>query len=296
MHTQHNQEQPAIVRDLCARAQCRFSAFFHGQSVLTKERYGPPISNSKSSKPYRSRVPVARNEMSRENSAPRSRTSTFSLIDPISSPLRSPRTPHDEELWHYRGAFFRPVSPLCAAPRPTSQETARSPHSDDETFRRRALAHTRVQKPYDLGLAISGSESGQTFHVAFIVFILLVTMVFCHFLIRLCMLSVRSGQPHRIRSTRRPANGLEEEFAQPETPIPVILARDEEMGLYDDASDDEVPKVIQHPPPAYGLWRSSVVSAGNVLPCLCARLLTFSSVRILTSYTGNESLLPSGSV
>lgn len=110
------------------------------------------------------------------------------------------------------------------------------------------------------------------------------------------MLSVRSGQRHRIRSTRRPANELEEEFAQPETPIPVILARDEEMGLYDNASDDEVPKVIQHPPPAYGLWRSSVVSAENVLPCLCARLLTFSSVRILTSYTGNESLLPSGSV
>lgn len=74
------------------------------------------------------------------------------------------------------------------------------------------------------------------------------------------MLSVRSGQRHRIRSTR-PANEHEEEFAQPETPIPVILARDEEMGLHDGASDNEVTEVIQHPPPAYGLWRSSVVSA-----------------------------------
>lgn len=150
MHTQHNQEQPEIIRDLCARAQCRFSAFFHGQSVLTKERYGSPISKPKSSKPCRSRVPVARTEMSRESPAPRSRTSTFSLIDPISSPLRSPRTPHHEELWHYRGAFFRPVSPLCAAPRPTTQETAHSPHLDDETFRRRALAQTRVRKRYGL--------------------------------------------------------------------------------------------------------------------------------------------------
>lgn len=55
----------------------------------------------------------------------------------------------------------------------------------------------------------------------------------------------------------------EEDYAQPETPIPVILARDEELGLHDDAnaSDHESIRAVQPPPPAYGLWRSSVVSA-----------------------------------
>lgn len=153
MHTQQphaSQEQPAIIRKLCARAQCRFSAFFHGQSVLTKERYGSPISKSKGFQPCRSRVFVARSETNRHGSAPRSRTSTFSLIDPISSPLSSPTSYHNEESWHYRGTFFRPVPTLRAATRPITQGTTHLSNLDNEPFRGRVPARTRVRKRYAL--------------------------------------------------------------------------------------------------------------------------------------------------
>lgn len=55
----------------------------------------------------------------------------------------------------------------------------------------------------------------------------------------------------------------EDGYAQPETPIPIILARDEELGLHDNASDNDSIRPVQHPPPAYGQWRSSVVSWGR---------------------------------
>lgn len=111
----------------------------------------------------------------------------------------------------------------------------------------------------DLALAISKSAQGQTFHVLFIVFILILAMIFCHFLIRLSMLSLHL----RVRRNRPLQRALtiadEEECAQPDTPIPVILARDEELGLNGTGSEDESIRAIPHPPPAYGLWRSSVV-------------------------------------
>lgn len=61
---------------------------------------------------------------------------------------------------------------------------------------------------------------------------------------------------------------VEEDYAQPETPIPIILARDEELGLHDDdaSADSDSIRPVQHPPPAYGLWRSSVVSAPLLSP------------------------------
>ncbi|KAL8716661.1 MAG: hypothetical protein Q9225_006031 [Loekoesia sp. 1 TL-2023] len=91
-----------------------------------------------------------------------------------------------------------------------------------------------------------------------IVFILAITMIFCHFLIRLCMLSFRLRLRGRRRIERVPSIADEEDYAQPETPIPVILARDEELGLHDTGSDNDSVRPVQHPPPAYGLWRSSV--------------------------------------
>ena len=64
---------------------------------------------------------------------------------------------------------------------------------------------------------------------------------------------------------------VSEGYANPQSPIPVILQRDEELGLHhnhvdhdddDDlyGNDDEQEEIhIPRPPPAYGLWRSSVV-------------------------------------
>ena len=52
-------------------------------------------------------------------------------------------------------------------------------------------------------------------------------------------------------------------FAQPGQPIPVVLARDEQLGLHGDngrdGEEEEEVVALPPPPPAYGLWRSSVV-------------------------------------
>ena len=67
------------------------------------------------------------------------------------------------------------------------------------------------------------------------------------------------------RKFRSPRKADEEAgFAQPRQPIPVVLARDEELGLHignDGVEEDEIDRTLRPPPPppAYGLWRNSVV-------------------------------------
>lgn len=112
-----SQQRPTIVQDFCSRAQSRFSAFFHGDSIVTKERYRTPQVGLKAANTYHPQAHIARNYLRGDSVMARSPTSTRSLIDPISSPVSSSGSPHTEELWHYRGAFFRPVSTLGAAPR-----------------------------------------------------------------------------------------------------------------------------------------------------------------------------------
>ena len=50
-------------------------------------------------------------------------------------------------------------------------------------------------------------------------------------------------------------------IARPREPIRVILARDEELGLHESNVVEEDKEIaVPPPPPAYGLWRCSVVS------------------------------------
>lgn len=97
-----------------------------------------------------------------------------------------------------------------------------------------------------------------------IVLVLVLTMISCHFVIRTCMLGFGLRLRDRRMIVRLPSTSTadEEQYPQPDTPIPIILARDEELGLHDNARDDDSIRPVQHPPPAYGLWRSSVVSFG----------------------------------
>jgi hypothetical protein len=100
--------------------------------------------------------------------------------------------------------------------------------------------------------------------------ILATTIFFCHALIRLCMLALHPppDTPH-IPSMTGP------EGFRPVRPIRVHLARDEELSddehaLDDEADGDEVDdaekgKKVKMPPPAYGLWRSSVRVDPNLL-------------------------------
>ncbi len=103
----------------------------------------------------------------------------------------------------------------------------------------------------DLALALSNKVQSQEFHVFLILIILATTIFFCHALIRLCLISVRP--PHE-NNGRRDITAMVGPggYANPPEPIAVALARDEEaVGVQSEAT--------KYPPPAYGLWRESVV-------------------------------------
>ena len=131
-----------------------------------------------------------------------------------------------------------------------------------------------------LTLAMSNTAAGQNFHIVLILFLLIFTVIFCHSLIRLCMLALKKKD---ARQTIRISSN--EGYAHPEEPIQVVLARDEEMGLGNDNDDDE--KDLPPPPPAYGLWRSSVVSDQNAFLMVVYLLIVSSSELIRTYCVGN---------
>ena len=123
----------------------------------------------------------------------------------------------------------------------------------------------------DLALAISESLRGASFHGIFIFFILILTILFCHYLIRLCMLAFepRIRVPRKCQSPLRADDDVG--FAQPRQPIPVVMARDEELGLHDHSRSfdreegDGIDNALPAPPPAYGLWRNSVRADPNLI-------------------------------
>ncbi|EDU47369.1 conserved hypothetical protein [Pyrenophora tritici-repentis Pt-1C-BFP] len=107
-------------------------------------------------------------------------------------------------------------------------------------------------------------DLGQEIHILFIMVLLTITIFFCHSLIRLCMLILNPppppdpNNPAFSLSIANPSEGF-----QPVVPIRVHLRRDEEAAAADlendlvDAADPEK-DLVPPPPPAYGLWRSSV--------------------------------------
>lgn len=103
----------------------------------------------------------------------------------------------------------------------------------------------------DLVLSISKKVYSSEFTVLLIVIILFSTIFFCHGLIRICMLIIK---PPNEDEEQPPLPRLMEPggYAVPRRPIHVILAQDEEA-----AGMDNVANKLE--PPAYGLWRESVV-------------------------------------
>lgn len=81
-----------------------------------------------------------------------------------------------------------------------------------------------------------------------IIIILVTTIFFCHSIISLCLLVIRPSEDVRPRMSMVGPGG----FANPPYPIPVAMVRDEEAAGIES-------EVTKYPPPAYGLWRESVV-------------------------------------
>lgn len=88
-----------------------------------------------------------------------------------------------------------------------------------------------------------------------ILVILSATMFFCYSVIRLCVLVSRGDRTRRRRFPEMMGPGG---YVVPPKPIPVVLARDEEAaGIESEAGKSQ--------PPAYGLWRESVVRSDACL-------------------------------
>lgn len=111
----------------------------------------------------------------------------------------------------------------------------------------------------DVTLAFTLTKVPGVLHVIFILFIIFATMFFCHSLIRLCMMS-QHPRSRRLRDcVRLPLSCHAEEELSLNTPVRVHGSQDEELAL-DGALPDRNEITVKVPPPAYGVWRHSVVS------------------------------------
>lgn len=116
----------------------------------------------------------------------------------------------------------------------------------------------------DLALAISNSVTGKAFHAILLMLILLSTIIFCHYLIRLFMLAMRPQS--RANNSGLLYQSQAGAVARPHQPIRVILARDEELGLDGTETVEEDKEIaVPPPPPAYGVWRCSVRADPNLI-------------------------------
>lgn len=99
-----------------------------------------------------------------------------------------------------------------------------------------------------LSLALQNRRLGQHFHVIFILIILLITIIFCHSLVRLCMLALFAPPPVEKRRRRRRVAVTD----------PVLHADPESLAhVLPDPLETETDEP-RLPPPAYGRWRGSV--------------------------------------
>lgn len=105
----------------------------------------------------------------------------------------------------------------------------------------------------DCALSVSKATLDRELHILLIFMVMILVVLFGHSLIRFCMVALRRPRPS-VAENRIPSREGPVGYAQLEHPIPVIVPGDEESLI------GEKPAA---PPPAYGLWRSSVVSANS---------------------------------
>jgi hypothetical protein len=116
----------------------------------------------------------------------------------------------------------------------------------------------------DLAIALSVKGLGQEIHILFVLTITGTTIFFCHSMVRICMRKRRPAKKPTARRRRpRHAKELPKDGFKPDVPIRVHLARDDEIAAQNDDGSLETEKMaaVKIPPPAYGLWRCSVVSS-----------------------------------
>lgn len=113
----------------------------------------------------------------------------------------------------------------------------------------------------DVAIATSNAIPTTAFHAIFIFFILLLAMVFFHFLLRLSMNALRNRKclSRNLDDRRQGFIYQQTTDAYQVQSAPLTTGRDEDWVLAIDDSSDIEKNVPAPPPPAYGRWRGSVV-------------------------------------
>ena len=99
-------------------------------------------------------------------------------------------------------------------------------------------------------MATANAVPTTAFHVTFIFCIVVLTMIFAHFLIRLCMLTIRA-QPAYARQKPMLRSQGRRHRRRPDVETGSSMGRTHDEGIR--TSNDTAPA-----PPAYGWWRGSV--------------------------------------
>lgn len=146
------------------------------------------------------------------------------------------------------------------------------------------LERSRSNGQADLLLSMTKNINSSEMTIMLILVIIFGTVFFCHGLIRLVLLCMK-GDREQVARPRACRAHASRGYAVPSRPIPVVLARDEEAcGVESEASKME--------PPAYGMWRESVVSWTIVKNKMVGLTQTF-SVSIQIDSFGSGTRQPS---
>ncbi|OAX84747.1 hypothetical protein ACJ72_00886 [Emergomyces africanus] len=119
-----------------------------------------------------------------------------------------------------------------------------------------------------LALSLSNTVTRREFHIVLILVLTILLIYFCHSFICFFMLAWRPARGHLLPVTSSRVGTLG--YAQPDQPIPIILARDEEIAMDVDTNNrtggnNSNVAGVTPPPPAYGLWRNSVKINPNLV-------------------------------
>ncbi|KAI9882829.1 MAG: Cation-independent mannose-6-phosphate receptor CI-MPR [Watsoniomyces obsoletus] len=113
-----------------------------------------------------------------------------------------------------------------------------------------------------LSLALSTTKNrrptGQEIHVVFILIILVITIMFCHSLVRLCMIVLLTTPPARKPKRNHLGTAAARQSSGRDLHDIDLERNQEGVGMTTQNVDVDVDSVhLEAPPPAYGLWRAN---------------------------------------
>ncbi|KAF3390698.1 hypothetical protein DPV78_011308 [Talaromyces pinophilus] len=299
MESPHSQTaaQPRSVADYTAHPSDTSSFFEHDETKTWKDRAGRFVKPWKRTKRVANTDVTANVDMDTAGAGPLGVTVPDSVHnnnnhnDNETAPSASSSSSRPPRRRRYIDGWVRypKNSSSTSNPSSTSTSTIAPPGKIKDAYR--IALKDRLVRKHLVICAVSGllllmlislylvyainftTLEGQTYHIFFILLIMIFAMVFCHSFARTCLLATKiarygSTGLHRVPSVVGPLG-----YAQPAHPIHVVLARDEEIVIEGAAADGnnntsaatEAATKLTAPPPAYGLWRSSVRINPNLL-------------------------------